>query len=163
MVSRRGASKLGTLLRGAGPGCVSGTSKEIMSTILETSFLMVSGRVAGISRPVRRKLHRYMANANSGKNSCPDLVESDRTQILERSLPGSFERIRRSRALSPIHSISKATPQSQNIEPTIHSLTIANRRLEKLLELSLILSRDERKPNTRNLRSSLRRHLWPLS
>jgi hypothetical protein len=30
------------------------------------------------------------------------LVESDKTQILERSLPGSFERIRRSLALSPM-------------------------------------------------------------
>lgn len=50
-----------------------------MSTILETSFLTVSGSTFGISRPVIRMLQRYMAKANSGNNSCPDLVVSDNT------------------------------------------------------------------------------------
>lgn len=50
----------------------------MMSTMLETSFWIVSGRTAGRSLPVIFKLQRYIANANSGKNSCPDLVVSDK-------------------------------------------------------------------------------------
>lgn len=57
---------------------MSGTVKEMMSTMLETSFWIVSGRTAGRSLPVIFKLQRYIANANSGKNSCPDLVVSDK-------------------------------------------------------------------------------------
>lgn len=41
--------------------------KLIMSTILDTSFLMLSGRLPGIALPTSFKLQRYIANANSGK------------------------------------------------------------------------------------------------
>jgi hypothetical protein len=74
-----GWSNLGALLAGVDrPDCSSGTPKEIMSTMLETSFLTRSGRELGISLPVNLKLHRYIARANSGNRSCPDLVVSDR-------------------------------------------------------------------------------------
>lgn len=73
-----GASNEGTFVLG-GSGWVSGTVNEIMSTMLETSFLIVSGREGGRSLPVIFKLQRYIASANSGKNSFPDLVVSDKT------------------------------------------------------------------------------------
>lgn len=102
---------------------MSGTVKEIMSTMLETSFLIVSGREGGRSLPVIFKLQRYIANANSGKNSFPDLVVSDKTlscnvsynqllseefdvvsayQILDRSLPARLDRKSSSLAFSPV-------------------------------------------------------------
>ena len=45
----------------------SATLKLMISTMLETSFLMWSGRLGGSCLPVSFKLHRYMARANSGK------------------------------------------------------------------------------------------------
>lgn len=54
------------------------TPNEIMSTMLETSFLTRSGRELGRSFPVSLRLHKYMARANSGKRSWPDLVVSAR-------------------------------------------------------------------------------------
>jgi hypothetical protein len=51
---------------GLGPDS-SAMLKLIISTILETSFLMFSGSVAGSGFPVSFRLHRYMARANSGK------------------------------------------------------------------------------------------------
>lgn len=48
-----------------------------MSTMLETSLRIFSGNCPGRSLPVSFKLHRYMANANSGKSSCPDFVVSE--------------------------------------------------------------------------------------
>ena len=74
-----GASNVGIFVLGGGSGWVSGTVNEIMSTMLETSFLIVSGREGGRSLPVIFKLQRYIASANSGKNSFPDLVVSDKT------------------------------------------------------------------------------------
>ena len=125
MFSKIGASKFGAFVLGGSSGCVSGTPKEIMSTILETSFLIFSGRTVGISLPVNRRLQRYMAKANSGKNKSPDLVVSDNTllivrlgkkkkkkgkrkrkertyHILDRSLPDRCDRNKRSLAFSPI-------------------------------------------------------------
>ena len=73
-----GVSNFGALLGGAGLS-VSGTPKEMMSTMLETSFLMRSGRTSGNSFFVNRRLQRYIARANSGKKRDPDLVVSDST------------------------------------------------------------------------------------
>lgn len=90
-----------------------------MSTILETSFEIFSGNTGGKSFPTSRRLHRYMARANSGKRSWPDFVVSDRTlnkqlshpfprsigathHICVRSLPGSFERTSSSLTFSPV-------------------------------------------------------------
>ena len=56
----------------------SGILKLIISTMLDTSFFIVSGRVAGICFPTILRLQRYMANANSGKKSSPDRVVSAR-------------------------------------------------------------------------------------
>ena len=90
------------MLRGAGAGrCSSGTPKEMISTMLETSFLTLSGKAAGISLPVNFRLHRYIARANSGKSSWPDFVVSDRSHICDRALPGSFDLRSRSFAFSP--------------------------------------------------------------
>ena len=50
--------------------------KLIISTMLETSFLMLSGSEGGSDFPVSFRLQRYMARANSGKCNCPDLVVS---------------------------------------------------------------------------------------
>jgi hypothetical protein len=67
---RRTASKLGTFGGYAAAGARSSTTlNEIISTILETSFLTFSGSVAGRLLPVKLRLHRYMANANSGNKS----------------------------------------------------------------------------------------------
>jgi hypothetical protein len=50
------------------PGALSSATLKLMiSTMLETSFLMFSGRLGGSCLPVSFKLHRYMASANSGK------------------------------------------------------------------------------------------------
>ena len=78
-----GSSKFGALPRGVGRlGCSSGIPKEIISTILETSFRIRSGRELGKSFPVSLRLHRYIARANSGKRSCPDFVVSDKVLTL---------------------------------------------------------------------------------
>ena len=69
---------VGTLLFGVVP--LEGSSpipNEMISTMLETSFLTRSGNELGRSFPVNLRLQRYMARANSGKRSCPDLVVSD--------------------------------------------------------------------------------------
>ena len=50
-----------------------------MSTILETSFAILSGKLGGKSLPTSFRLQRYMASANSGKSSWPDFVVSDNT------------------------------------------------------------------------------------
>ncbi len=72
-----GSLKSGALRREAGGGLSSGTPKEMMSTMLDTSFLIVSGRVDGRLWPFSLRLQRYIARANSGKRSCPDFVVSD--------------------------------------------------------------------------------------
>lgn len=74
-----GSSKEGALAAGAGLcDCSSAVPNEIMSTMLETSFLIFSGRLVGTSFPVNFRLQRYMAKANSGKRSWPDFVVSER-------------------------------------------------------------------------------------
>ena len=82
VAERTGISKLGALLLKGGCGRSSGTPKEMISTILETSLAIFSGRMAGRSFPTNFKLHRYMAKANSGKRSWPDFVVSDKTLLL---------------------------------------------------------------------------------
>ena len=72
-----GSLKFGALFREAGGGLSSGTPKEMMSTMLDTSFLIRSGNVDGRLWPFNFRLQRYIARANSGKRSCPDLVVSD--------------------------------------------------------------------------------------
>ena len=57
-------------------GASSAILKLIMSTMLDTSFLILSGSDDGSIFPVNFKLHRYMARANSGKYSCPARVVS---------------------------------------------------------------------------------------
>ena len=47
----------------------SATLKLMISTMLDTSFLMFSGSELGRDFPVSFRLHRYMARANSGKCS----------------------------------------------------------------------------------------------
>ena len=74
-----GVSKLGAFVRGGAEGRSSGTPNDMMSTILDTSFAIFSGTLAGSCFPTSLRLHRYMARANSGKRSCPDFVVSDRT------------------------------------------------------------------------------------
>ncbi len=75
-----GASKFGALLRGGGGGGrSSGTPKEMISTMLDTSFAIRSGNDRGRSFPTSFRLQRYMASANSGKSSCPDFVVSEST------------------------------------------------------------------------------------
>ena len=74
---------LGALLAGVEP--LEGSSampNEMISTMLDTSFLTRSGNAFGRSLPVNLRLHRYMARANSGKRSCPDLVVSDKVLSL---------------------------------------------------------------------------------
>lgn len=79
---RKGASKLGTFVRCGVAEAVSIAPKEMMSTMLETSFLTCSGRVEGKLLPFIRRLHKYIASANSGNMSCPDLVVSESTLYL---------------------------------------------------------------------------------
>jgi hypothetical protein len=71
--------KSGALALGAEVGASSATPKFIISTMLETSFLIFSGSVEGSDFPTSFRLQRYMAKANSGKCSCPDLVVSAST------------------------------------------------------------------------------------
>ena len=47
----------------------SATLKLMMSTMLDTSFLILPGRLDGSDLPVNLRLQRYMAKANSGKCS----------------------------------------------------------------------------------------------
>lgn len=101
-----GVPKFGALVRGAAAGRSSGTPNEMMSTMLNTSFDTLSGKLAGRSLPTSFKLHRYIAKANSGKRSCPDFVVSERVHIFIRSAPGSFDRSSRSLTFSP----SRACP-----------------------------------------------------
>ena len=68
-IAEVGALKLGALLRGGAAGRSSGTPNEMMSTILETSFNIFSGKLCGNSFPTSFRLQRYMARANSGKRS----------------------------------------------------------------------------------------------
>jgi hypothetical protein len=56
--------------------------KLMISTMLDTSFLMFSGRVDGSDFPVSFRLHKYIARANSGKWSCPERVVS--ASVLDR-------------------------------------------------------------------------------
>jgi hypothetical protein len=70
--------KSGAFVLGAGSGVSSATPKFIISTILETSFLIFVGKVDGNGFPTRFRLHRYIARANSGKCNWPDLVVSAR-------------------------------------------------------------------------------------
>lgn len=72
-------SKFGILEGGAAVcvGVLSGIPKEIISTILDTSFNIFSGILSGMSFPVIFKLQRYIAKANSGKRSFPDFVVSE--------------------------------------------------------------------------------------
>jgi hypothetical protein len=73
---------LGALLDGVGRlDGSSGTPNDIMSTMLDTSFFTRSGSVFGRSFPVNFRLHRYIASANSGNMSWPDLVVSDKVLI----------------------------------------------------------------------------------
>jgi len=59
--------KSGAFVLGGSSGVSSTTPKLIMSTMLETSFLILSGKVAGSGLPTIFRLHRYIASANSGK------------------------------------------------------------------------------------------------
>lgn len=74
-------SKLGILVRGGAAGVESGTPKDMISTMLDTSFLTTSGRAFGSALPWRFRPQRYIANANSGKSNWPDLVVSARCHI----------------------------------------------------------------------------------
>ena len=69
MFWRGGVSKLGAFDRGPAWGLSSGIPKDIISTMLETSFRTFSGSVAGRSLPVSFRLQRYIARANSGNKS----------------------------------------------------------------------------------------------
>ena len=71
-----GSEKFGTLLLADAVVDSSGIAKDIMSTMLETSFLTFSGILFGRPFPFRAMLHKYIASANSGKSSMPDLVVS---------------------------------------------------------------------------------------
>ncbi|KAJ6259956.1 LOW QUALITY PROTEIN: hypothetical protein Dda_5600 [Drechslerella dactyloides] len=71
------ASNFGTFVRRACSGAVSGMAKEMMSTILETSFKIFSGRVVGRPWPDRATLQSHMATANSGNIRWPDFVGPD--------------------------------------------------------------------------------------
>ena len=74
-----GASKLGAFVRGGACWRSSGTPKDMISTMLDTSLAIFSGNAPGKSFPTSLRLHRYIASANSGKRSWPDLVVSDST------------------------------------------------------------------------------------
>ena len=78
-----GSLNFGALLAGVGRLDESSpTPNDMISTILETSFLTRSGREFGRSLPVNLRLQRYMASANSGNRSWPDLVVSDKVLCL---------------------------------------------------------------------------------
>ncbi len=64
--------KSGALPAGAellAPAFSSATLKLMISTMLDTSFLIFSGRPGGKDLPVSFRLQRYIASANSGKCS----------------------------------------------------------------------------------------------
>lgn len=79
----------------------SGVLKEIMSPKLTTSFLIVSGKTEGIAFPFRASEHRYIARANSGNKSEPDLLVSARLQISLKTCGGRPESMRISLAALP--------------------------------------------------------------
>lgn len=68
--------KFGALDAGALDPASSARLKLMMSTMLETSFLIFSGKTVGSCFPVILRLHRYMARANSGKCNWPERVVS---------------------------------------------------------------------------------------
>ena len=74
-------TKLGALLAAVGSVLLTPSSamlKLMMSTMLETSFLILLGSVDGNDLPVSFMLQRYIARANSGKCNWPDRVVSAR-------------------------------------------------------------------------------------
>lgn len=162
MFSNIGASKFGTFVLVTGSGCVSGTWNEIISTMLDTSFLILSGSTVGRSLPVIFKLHKYIAKANSGKNSLPDLVESDKILVLSavysqnaQYVDPPYLREIRSRELRPQKQLfcffacgSKSEIRRVQVAEedalTIHCLVVANCRLEQLFKLGLILRCNKR-------------------
>lgn len=167
-----GASKLGAFDLGGAWGRSSGTPNEMISTILETSFEIFSGNIGGKSFPTSRRLHRYMARANSGKRSWPDFVVSDRTlheylsylssqsiratyHICARSFPGSLERTSSSLTFSPVLS-QRLKLLLPTFRPTIQRLFFAHRRLEQLFKFGLISSRQEGKADLRDLGRAVR-------
>ena len=87
MFCLRGSSKLGALLLTRADGALSATPKEMISTMLDTSFKIRSGSADGSSFPTSLRLHRYMATANSGKSNCPDLVVSERVLSSKLEMP----------------------------------------------------------------------------
>jgi hypothetical protein len=79
--------KSGAFVLAGACGASSSTAKLIISTILETSFFIFSGRVEGSCFPTSFRLHRYIARANSGKCSCPDRVVSARVLFQSQFFP----------------------------------------------------------------------------
>ena len=69
--------KSGAFVRGLGNGLSSGMPNEMMSTMLDTSFLTWSGNTLGKLLPTSLRLQRYIERANSGNRSGPDFVVSD--------------------------------------------------------------------------------------
>lgn len=122
------ALKFGALVRGAGAGRSSGTPNEMMSTILETSFATLSGRLAGNSLPTSFKLQRYIARANSGKRSCPDFVVSERVHIFIKSVPGSFDRSSKSLTFSPSRAWPSPTADLNNCSNFAWSVALRKER-----------------------------------
>ena len=106
--------KFGAFVFGAGAGAASATAKEMISTMLETSFLIFSGKVDGISFPVSFRLHKYIDNANSGKSSCPDLVVSESVHICAKLFPSNLLLRSRSLALSPLNACSPSVALLNN-------------------------------------------------
>ena len=103
-----GSLKFGAFVLSGCAGALSATPKLMISTILLTSFLTLSGKDEGRSFPVNFRLQRYIASANSGNNSCPDFVVSESVHICAKLLPSSLLRSSKSFALSPLRACSLA-------------------------------------------------------
>jgi hypothetical protein len=120
-----------------------------MSTMLDTSFLTRSGSVFGRSFPVNWRLHKYIASANSGNMSWPDLVVSD--SVLSLLVTTCSDRA------SSIPDMRKSVPcqlrSHQEIPRLVsgESLRITHRRLEQLFKLGLIRRCDEGQSYARDL------------
>lgn len=159
-----GVLKFGALVWGRAWGRLSGTPNEMMSTMLETSLEIFSGKADGNSLPTSFRLHKYMATANSGNRSCPDLVVSDNVLsplingklVSANTLPyphqvGSrkFRSNKQVLDLLPCDWSAHITSIRYSWAPTIQSLPISDCRLEELFEFGLICSCQERQTDLR--------------
>lgn len=117
----------------------------MMSTKLVTSLRMFSGSFEGTTCPLRAIEHRYMATANSGNMSDPDLLVSANAQISPKTVGVNPDIMRISRAALP-NELEFRQFLVSTIELTRKCLLIRRQfGSKKLFEFGLVIACNEGK------------------